>query len=407
APQEVRDTMIKIVEGVATNGVNAEEVTRAKRKLLAEWQRLMTKSQEIAIGLSEWAAAGDWRLMFIYRDRIAKVTPKDIVRVAAEYLKQNNRTVGMYLPTTQVARAVIPKTPSVQDLVKDYKGGKALAQGEAFDPTPANLEKRTKRVVLAGGVKAALLPKKTRGEAVLASLTLRFGNEKSLGGQTSATQFLGSLMMRGTRKLTRQQIEDEQDKLEAQLTASSGVDTLSFAIEAKRATLPGVLALLGQVLREPIFPEEEFGILKRASRQTLEKQMVEPGPLAATELARRLNPYPKDDIRYVPTPQEALARLDAVTRDQMGKLYTEQVGATVGELAIVGDFDPEATVKQVEGILKDWKAAVPYQRISQTANLKVPGSRAVIETPDKENATYLAAELLQLTDTSPDYPALT
>src|SRR5262249_41605062 len=80
---------------------------------------------------------------------------------------------------------------------------------------------------------------------------------------------------------------------------------------------------------------------------------------------------------------------------------------TVGELVVVGDFDPEATVKQVEGILKDWKSAVPYQRISQTANLKVPGSRAVINTPDKENAYYMAAELLSLTDTSPDYPALT
>src|SRR5205823_8928087 len=88
-------------------------------------------------------------------------------------------------------------------------------------------------------------------------------------------------------------------------------------------------------------------------------------------------------------------------------LYEEQVGATVGELAIVGDFDPTATTEQFAAMLKGWKSAIPYERIRQTANLKVPGSRGVINTPDKENAYYLAAELLPLTDTSPDYPALT
>src|SRR4029077_3511657 len=116
------------------------------------------------------------------------------------YLRQSNRTVGMFIPTTDVARTPVPPTPDVETMVKDYKGGKSLSQGEVFDPTPANIEKRVTRLTLPSGVKLALLNKKTRGDAVIGSMVLHFGNEKSLLGNTTATSFVGPLMMRGTKK---------------------------------------------------------------------------------------------------------------------------------------------------------------------------------------------------------------
>ena len=38
---------------------------------------------------------GDWRLLFLHRDRVTKVTVKDVMRVAEAYLKQTNRVTGM------------------------------------------------------------------------------------------------------------------------------------------------------------------------------------------------------------------------------------------------------------------------------------------------------------------------
>jgi zinc protease len=407
-PEEVRDIMIDLVENLGTTKITDEEVERAKRQLLAARERALTKSKRIAIELSEWAGAGDWRLLFIHRDRIAKVTPADVARVAAKYLKQSNRTVGLFLPTpaTKLARAEIPPAPSIESLVKDYKGGKALASGEVFDPTPENIEKRVKRSKLSSGVKVALLPKKTRGEAVVAQLTLHFGNEKSLNGFTTTSKFLGPLMVRGTKKHTRQEIRDELDKLGAKLDAGSSTGELTFVVQAKRSTLPAVLSLLGEILREPTFPEKEFDILKRARKQAIEKGMTEPNVLAYYALQRHLNPYPKDNIRYVPTLEEGLARVQAVTREQVVKLYQDQLGGQAGELVVVGDFDAEATLKQVQPIFEGWKASVPYERITQEANTDVKGGRQQILTPDKENAVYMASHLLALTDAAPEYPAL-
>jgi zinc protease len=404
--EAVRDTLIDVLEGLRKDPITTEEVERAKRKLLKDRELLMTKSNQIGITLSEWAAQGDWRLFFLHRDRIENVTTQDVTRVAQEYLRRSNRTVGLYVPTDKPDRVPVPATPSVGELVKNYKGREAVVAGEVFEPTPTNIEKRVQRSRLTSGLRVALLPTKTRGEAVVAELTLRFGNEESLKDYVRASQFLGPLLTHGTKQHTRQQLQDELDKLGARLNASSSLGELTIAVEAKRKNFPAVLEVLGEVLREPTFPTDQFDILKREFRTQLEKGLTEPHNLAVRELQRRLNPYEKEDIRYVPTIEESIARLEAVTPEQVRKLYTSQVGGQVGELAVVGDFDPEATVQLVEKFLGNWKADVSYRRIERPALTKVEGARQDLLTPDKANAMYLAGEMFALTDADADYPAL-
>jgi zinc protease len=228
---------------------------------------------------------------------------------------------------------------------------------------------------------------------------------------------LPDLMLRGTKKHTRQQLQDELDKLKARLGAGAGgglqamlmgggaAGQISFSVECPRANLPAVLRLLGEVLREPTFPPEELDVLKRQAKDQLDKGLTEPLYLAINFVIRQVAPYPEDDVRHVPTIEESIARIKGVTVDQIRKLYEEQVGGQVGELVAVGDFDPAATSSVVEDVLRDWKASVPYERIQQAAQ-PVEGQRKVIDTPDKANAVFIAGHTFPMQDTDPDYPAL-
>ena len=189
------------IESVGEKGVTEEEVTRAKEKLLKQRELSSADSSKIAIELSEWASMGDWRLYFLYRDRLEKVTAADVQRVAKEYLKRNNRTVGIYVPTEKAERISVPETPDLAKMIGDYKGRETVSAGEAFDVSPQNIEARTQRLTLPSGVKAALLPKKTRGETVYLRLNLRYGNEQNLKGLAKAGEYLPPMMMRVTQKL--------------------------------------------------------------------------------------------------------------------------------------------------------------------------------------------------------------
>src|SRR6185436_14738981 len=191
---EARDILIKVTEEAASKAPTAEDVNRARDSRLKNWETTLRSSERAAIRLSEWAAMGDWRLMFLHRDRLKEVKPEDVQRVAQTYLKAQNRTVGLFIPTKEAMRAEVPAAPDVAALVKDYKGGEALSQGEAFDPTPAVIEGRTQRVTVEPGIQLVLLPKKTRGSAVQVAMTFHHGDEASLQGRGTAASMAGGML---------------------------------------------------------------------------------------------------------------------------------------------------------------------------------------------------------------------
>jgi zinc protease len=146
--------------------------------------------------------------------------------------------------------------------------------------------------------------------------------------------------------------------------------------------------------------------MKRLSRTGLTSSSTDPAALANNALARSLSRYPKDDVRYVPTLEESLVRADAVTIDQVKALYETQLGAGKVELAVVGEFDQATVVAQVKEILKGWESKVPVRRIERDPPANLSAAKQNIVTPDKANATFLAATTFPLKESDPDYAAL-
>jgi zinc protease len=421
--EEVRTTLFETLENLGSVAFTTEEVDKAKLRSKRNAELLQTNSTGMAQALSSASALGDWRLLFLQRDRLQAVTADDVNRVAKTYFQKQNRTVGVYIPEEKPTRLAIPTAPALDTLVKDYKGGNVAAAGEAFDPSPENLDARTKIVEL-NGIKAGLLTKKNRGETVSLVLTLHYGNEDSLKGQTTAAGMLPALLMSGTKKHDRQALREELDALGIRIAPGIGgfgggrgprggggggggvPGQLTFSIQAKRSTLPAAITLLGEILREPAFPAAEFDTMKQRSLTGFKMMRTEPAALAGNRLARALSPYSPGDIRYVPTAEENEQRLREVTLDQVIALYQKQLGATEGELAIVGDFDGEAALAQIKEILKDWRSDVPIKRIERVASASHAALRDEILTPDKANAVFVAGLAFPLKESDPDYAAL-
>ena len=138
-----RDTLIATIEGITATPPTKDEVERARSQILKNIELALNNSDRIGVTLSEFIGAGDWRLYFLHRDRLRKVTPEEVTQTAARYFKPSNRTLGMFIPTAKPDRAEIPATPDLAAALKDYKGDATVAAGEAFDPSPANIEART------------------------------------------------------------------------------------------------------------------------------------------------------------------------------------------------------------------------------------------------------------------------
>jgi zinc protease len=393
------------LDGLGANPPTQEEVDRAKNELTKNIELMFNSSERIGLSLSESIGAGDWRLLFLTRDRVKDVTLDDVKRVAAQYLKPDNRTTGVFIPTDKPERAEIPATPDVEALVKDYKGGEAKSAGEVFDPSPANIESRTTRSDLANGMKLALLPKKTRGEAVEARMTLRFGDEKTLSGKSTAAEFAATLLNRGTAKHTRQQIKDEFDRLKANVFIGGGATQANVTITTTKPNLAEVMKLVAEVLKEPVFPQDEFDKLKNEQLSNIESQRSEPQSIAITNIQRHINPYPKTDPRYTATFDEDVADIKALTLDEVKKFHKDFYGASSATMSVIGDFDATEVKNMITELFGSWKNSSPYTRIA-TKVTPVQTINESFETPDKANAFFVAAYNFEMKDDHADYPAL-
>lgn len=403
--EATRDVMLKTIEEAPTTEFTEEEVERARASLLRNWELAYNSTERVALELSEWAAMGDWRLMYIHRDRLKKVTPADVQRVAAAYLKPANRTLGMFIPTEQPDRAEIPEAPDIRALVEGYTGSTEVAEGEAFEPTPENIEARTIRFTLDSGLKIALMPKRTRGRTVVAQLTFRHGSEEALMNKGAAPGMAGAMLMRGTKNRSRQQIQDELSRLKAQANVSGGATSAGAYIETTRENFVDVLRLVAEVLREPAFDPTEFEQLKRQQLAALESQRSEPIARAISTFSAHLNPRPAGHPLRTNTIEESIAEVEAVTLEDVKNFYESFYGGSHGEIAVVGDFDPDEIRALLTELFGDWKSPQPFQRIASTYQEVEPKS-FTIETPDKANAVFLAGMTFPMRDDDPDYPAM-
>lgn len=400
-----REALLEELEGIARRPVTTEEVERARRKWLKEWDLEFADPERVGVALSEAIAAGDWRLFFLVRDRVRTVTPTDVQRVAEQRLLASNRTLAQYVPTATPVRAPPPARVDVTSMLKDYRGDPGVGDAEPFDATPANIEARTVRFTLPGGLQAALLPKSTRGGVVTARLDLRFGTLQTLRGQEIAGEMVAALLDKGTKQRSRQALHDELDRLRSDVQFSGDERGVTAWITSRRAQLPQVIALVAEMLREPAFAPQAFEEVRRQRLTALEAASKEPGALLDNEIARRLNPYPVGDVRRVLSFAEQRAALQRVSLDQVRAFHRQFYGATHAQFAAVGDFSTEEAKQALRRAFEGWASAAPYERIERPYRA-VPGERLRVSTPDKQNAVLRISQPWQVKELDPEYPAL-
>lgn len=396
------------ISSVAKEPFKQEELDRMRNKWLTGWSRTYANPASLASALSESVGDGDWRLFFLQRDRVENVKLDDVQRVTAAYLVPSNRTNGMYVPGENPRRAPKPGSMDLDTMLHDYRGKDIGAAADAFDPTPGNIDAATDRgpLELANGqVKLALLSKPTRGDRVEAKLLVQFGNAESLKGMRDISETTASLLAHGTSTMTRQEIEDRYNALQAEVDFGGGAGVVAVNMSTIGENLPEVIKLSLHILREASFPAKELTEYQRQASTAIRNAMAEPGSLASRALARHDNPWPRDDVRYTPTFEEELASVAALTRGQLEQFHNRFYGAGTIAFSAVGQFDGAAVKAALSEGLKGWQKAPAYTRVPDPYH-DVPPQEFLINTPDKANAFYLAALPLKLQDTDEDYAAL-
>ena len=404
-PAAVRKKFLAILTEAGNIPPTAEELARARQKILNGMEEAMNSPEYMGIQLSEWISRGEWRMFFLQRQRLQNVTAEDVARVARAYLIEENRTTGEFIPTSEAVRAEIPQAANLDQEIKNMKPAQEVVRGETFDTSPKNIDGRTVIPEAAGGLQLAFLPKATRGQMVEVSMGLHFGSAETLKNKALAGELAAAMLLRGTTKHSREEIDTLFVQNRATVAVNGDASGAVVGVHAPKEHLSAMLSLMAEILRQPAFSASEFSQVRQEYLASLEEAKTDPQRLALNSANRRFAPYEKGDVRYVADFDEQIADLQNLSLEDVKQFYQEFYGAGKMEIGMVGDMDTQAITQEVRSLFGDWQSKIPYQRID-TPFVKIEPTQISIAAPDKENAVFIAMAPIKMTKSDPDYPAM-
>ena len=378
---------------------------RTRNEWLNEARRAVDSSEALAMMPTESIAQGDWRLWFAHREWAQTVTLDQVRSIARQYLLRDNRTTARYQPDADPRRA----PASVRS------DPRALLANEAFATEPASrgdgpvtLEEVSTKSVngrLAGGIDYSILRRKTRSDRVQLRLQLQWGDLASLDGRWRDADLLDAMLPGATRSLDRQQFEDRSRELDARISVGGGITGLELSLDVGREHFEPALALAISSIREPVFPADLFRERRNQILSRLREQGDQPDYVTGDMVRRAAHAYPLNDPRHHRSIPARIRDIESLTVERTEAFYRAFAGTGHGQLAVVGDLDPQDVARRVETLLAGWKSPAPYARIERPYH-PLPVTTERQSMPDKPNLVYVAAQNLPMNEDDPDFAAV-
>ncbi len=210
-------------------------------------------------------------------------------------------------------------------------------------------------------------------------------------------------LTKGTAQRNKLEIAEDLESRGASLSFSSdssdpvGTDIAAAALSRDVDLL---LDRLVEILRSPAFPEEELEKEKKRLVGSIRQQQDQTSARAHDAAARRI--YPPGHPFHRRRGEERIARVEALTREDLQSFYEERYAAGTLRLVVVGDVQADRLLDGLERRLGDWKRGVAPEIPEVEVPAPVPISET-IEMPDKANADVVLAAPARLTRPDPSF----
>ncbi|MCA9729013.1 MAG: insulinase family protein, partial [Candidatus Eisenbacteria bacterium] len=233
------------------------------------------------------------------------------------------------------------------------------------------------RKTLSNGL-LALLVQRPGLPVVSLNLLLRSGLVRERRGEEGLAQLTTTLLSHGTRQRSATQLAEDVDSLGAALGVHCDRDFASVGLSAASDDLGAAIEILADVVTQPAFAAEEIERRRSDILSGLRRREDD----NAYRVARRFTECIFGDHPYR---NPSLGRPEVVSelsRDQIVGFYESGFRPNNGVLAVVGAFEPEDLLRDLEARLGSWKPGT----VSDSALPPIPeATERTVETLQKDD----------------------
>jgi zinc protease len=235
--------------------------------------------------------------------------------------------------------------------------GEQEVVAEAVPPPGPTVGRRSRleirRATLANGLVVLCSENHTHPSVVL-RLNLRAGAVSDAPERAGQAALTASALTRGTRRRSFAELNETIDSAGMSLSSSAGRHLAGVGARCLSEDLDLALELMADVLREPIFPEQEIEQLRAQVLTGLRQADDDTGSVADRRFREQL--YPEGHPYRLRTHgyQETVARLRA---SDLAAFHAAAYGPRGGYCVVVGDVDFDVLVAKLDAALGGWQGA--------------------------------------------------
>ena len=164
---------------------------------------------------------------------------------------------------------------------------------------------------------------------------------------------LASLMNEGTKNKTPEELEYAIGLLGASISVSAGTETIVINVSSLSRNFEKTLALVEEILLEPRWDAEQFGIVKSRIINGIISNEASPIYLGSKTMRKLL--FGENSILAIEN-TGTKESVSAITIDDLKSFYNDYILPSVASFLIVGDIDQPTAEKALASFNEKWPA---------------------------------------------------
>lgn len=347
-PEVVEAILLKVLSSMATELVSVDELNRTKQANRKGTALGSDNQMALLSQLCHAEVVGTWKEYIDYDNKFDAVTPQMVRDVAARYFSENNRTVGTFVPAT---------APSAEDK-HSLTAGESAAEGTAGGEETAttkeetvSFKSQTSEKVFANGVAVQVMPM-TGAKTVAVTVKVRAGDCYSPEGKSLVATLAAMLLNKGSAKASKGQIAEMLEEMSARM--EFGSDTYNSNLSGKVVTddFGAYIAMVGDALRNPLFPEAELEQAKLQLQSYFEQAMSDTDELASQKLAATL--YPAGAVHHSKPHQQMVDELAGITLEDVKAFHGQYYSPKSTIITVAGGIAADEAFRLVDLAFGSW-----------------------------------------------------
>lgn len=410
----------EVIAKIQKDGVTQDEVNRVVAQISAQTILSRDGSGVIASRLNEAIAAGDWTDYVNGVERLKKVTPADVLRVAQKYLVEDQSTTGYFIPKQSgnnaghaEAKANNYEAENEPYYYRDPKHDHAEESSKVFSGEQNKIEKvlavkddnamgkkasSYKREKVAGIDVVSV--KTSAKDFVTVAASIALGNFANENKNTMIPSLTTAMLAKGTTLNDKFKFSEKLQKLGVNLNVGASTTKINIGFKCLKKDLDQVIALLAEELRFPLFDKTEFENLKQQFTGNTKQGLNDPNTRGSIALAQAI--YPKGNPNYSLTIEEDLANIKNATLEDLKAFHKKYFGPVSMHLVIVGDTEGANLNASLKKSFKNWNGGIAETLKFEEA-VKSTSKNEVITIAEKPSAELFIGQFTGLKIADADY----